>query len=346
MKFKCKFCGKQIQRKPYEIKKNIHLFCNKKCTDNWQRKYGPKGKNRPDYKSVILKCEYSKCKKEISRSPWELKFYKHHFCNPTCYNNWKREKGIMRGKNSPSYKGKIKSKCDYCGKKIELSPWQVKISKHHFCNRICYGGWRREKGIMRGKNNPQYKGATICPTCGGYKCSAANNCVACWVKLGLGEGENNPNYKEKIKVNCDYCNKIIEVFPCRIKKNKHFFCNRECKSKYFIEHGVLAKENNGSWLGGISFEPYGLEFNGKLKSFIRKRDNYTCQICDKKENGRAHCCHHVDYCKQNNEPENLVTLCNSCHSKTNSNRQYWQNYFEFQQIKYWQNKEKQKELFP
>ena len=25
--------------------------------------------------------------------------------------------------------------------------------------------------------------------------------------------------------------------------------------------------------------------------------------------------------------ENLITLCHSCHSKTNSNREYWQNYF-------------------
>jgi len=104
-------------------------------------------------------------------------------------------------------------------------------------------------------------------------------------------------------------------------------------------------EKNPRWLGGASFEPYNPEFNGKLKSFIRKRDNYTCQICDKKENGKAHCCHHIDYDKKNNRSENLITLCNSCHSKTNSNRQYWQNYFEFQQIKYWQNKEKQKELF-
>lgn len=88
--------------------------------------------------------------------------------------------------------------------------------------------------------------------------------------------------------------------------------------------------NNGRWRGGASFEPYGLEFNGKLKAFIRKRDNYQCQECKIKENGKAHDCHHIDYCKQNNEPENLITLCNSCHSKTNSKRQYWQNHFEFQ----------------
>jgi len=119
--------------------------------------------------------------------------------------------------------------------------------------------------------------------------------------------------------------------------------------KFDMERRAISEctkgENNPRWLGGVSFEPYSPEFNGKLKAFIRERDNHQCQKCGLKENGNAHDCHHIDYDKKNSRPENLITLCSSCHSKTNSNRQYWQNYFKFQQIKYWQNKEKQKELF-
>ena len=33
--------------------------------------------------------------------------------------------------------------------------------------------------------------------------------------------------------------------------------------------------------------------------------------------------HHIDYDKTNNIPLNLVTLCNSCHTKTNYNRVPW-----------------------
>lgn len=86
-------------------------------------------------------------------------------------------------------------------------------------------------------------------------------------------------------------------------------------------------EKHPCWLGGISFEPYGIEFNKELKAFIRERDNYCCQECGIKENGKAHDCHHIDYNKKNNEDWNFVTLCDSCHPKTNVNREYWENYF-------------------
>lgn len=36
---------------------------------------------------------------------------------------------------------------------------------------------------------------------------------------------------------------------------------------------------------------------------------------------------HIDYNKHNLSPENLVTLCKSCHAKTNFNRNYWIKYF-------------------
>jgi hypothetical protein len=34
-----------------------------------------------------------------------------------------------------------------------------------------------------------------------------------------------------------------------------------------------------------------------------------------------------DYDKKNCDPKNLITLCNSCHSKTNFNRKKWIIYF-------------------
>ena len=52
-----------------------------------------------------------------------------------------------------------------------------------------------------------------------------------------------------------------------------------------------------NWKGGLSFEPYSAEFNARLKYEIRKRDKFTCQFpnCGKKENGKAHDCHHKNY---------------------------------------------------
>jgi hypothetical protein len=86
-------------------------------------------------------------------------------------------------------------------------------------------------------------------------------------------------------------------------------------------------ERSHFWQGGKSFEPYGTEFNNKLKAQIRARDNNQCQVCKTYENGRTHPVHHKDYCKKNNDPTNLITLCDPCHSRTNGNREYWQTLF-------------------
>lgn len=86
---------------------------------------------------------------------------------------------------------------------------------------------------------------------------------------------------------------------------------------------------NPQWRGGTSSEPYTREFNKQLKIFIRMRDDYICQLCgmSESENMSMLACHHIDYNKENTMPNNLISLCKSCHTKTNSGREYWQLYF-------------------
>jgi hypothetical protein len=88
-------------------------------------------------------------------------------------------------------------------------------------------------------------------------------------------------------------------------------------------------EKSFNWLGGISFEPYGITFNRKLKEQIRQRDNYECQECHttQEQAGYNLPVHHIDYNKKNNAHENLITLCKSCHSQTNFSRADWTKYF-------------------
>lgn len=105
------------------------------------------------------------------------------------------------------------------------------------------------------------------------------------------------------------------------------------KQKSDALKGKYTGEKASNWRGGISFEPYSSEFNNSLKYEIRKRDNFTCQFpnCGIKENGKVHDCHHINYDKKDSRSENLITLCSSCHMKTNFNREYWQNYFEMKE---------------
>ncbi len=86
---------------------------------------------------------------------------------------------------------------------------------------------------------------------------------------------------------------------------------------------------NTNWKGGISFDGYPWQFNKELKAIIRARDNYTCQICDITEAKYRQPLrvHHIDYNKENCELYNLVSLCVKCHTKTNSNRHRWTEYF-------------------
>ena len=85
----------------------------------------------------------------------------------------------------------------------------------------------------------------------------------------------------------------------------------------------LRREKSHLWKGGISFEPYSLDWTRTLRRSIRERDHYTCQLCSKQQEDCAHAVHHIDYNKANCNPDNLITLCNSCHSKTSINRDYW-----------------------
>jgi 5-methylcytosine-specific restriction endonuclease McrA len=76
---------------------------------------------------------------------------------------------------------------------------------------------------------------------------------------------------------------------------------------------------------------YGDDFTRKLKEHIQRRDCHKCVLCGKKkldlilekylydEPLQKLSVHHIDYNKKNNDESNLITLCNSCHGKTNSN---------------------------
>ena len=87
-------------------------------------------------------------------------------------------------------------------------------------------------------------------------------------------------------------------------------------------------EKSSNWQGGKSFEPYPFEWTETLRRSIRERDNYVCQMCSELQGDKAHAVHHIDYNKKNCDPNNLITLCCSCHMKTGGKkRNFWINYF-------------------
>jgi len=81
--------------------------------------------------------------------------------------------------------------------------------------------------------------------------------------------------------------------------------------------------NNPRWNGGTSFEPYPVEFTKSLKKEIKKRDDYKCQNPDCFKKSKRLCVHHIDYIKENCNSTNLITVCISCNSRANTDREMW-----------------------
>lgn len=120
------------------------------------------------------------------------------------------------------------------------------------------------------------------------------------LKIGMANKGNRPNLGKK--------------FPIEVNRRK----GRRLEAHH-------------AWKGGVSFEPYTIEFTKKLKFEIRTRDDFRCKICDKSEEQelsdlkKVLTVHHIDYNKYNCDKMNLITLCGSCNSKVNFNREHWTN---------------------
>jgi len=95
--------------------------------------------------------------------------------------------------------------------------------------------------------------------------------------------------------------------------------------------GINSGDKHPNWQGGKSFEDYTTDWNFTFKESIRQRDNFICYECgihqDELDIGQVEKLdvHHIDYNKKNCNPNNLISLCRSCHAKTNYNRDYWFN---------------------
>ncbi len=168
----------------------------------------------------------------------------------------------------------------------------------------------------------------------GEKYNTHNNSILRWLKeygikvraLGLDQSKLRLLSKEKL-----YDLYIKQKLSC-IKIGKIYSVDDESVRRLLIHYNIKRRdnigENNPYWQGGIAHLPYPYEFR-KIKKLIRERDNYTCQECGKQFKGKNQLdVHHVDYNKKNTKPENLITLCKSCHGKTKFIRGDWIKHFQ------------------
>lgn len=115
----------------------------------------------------------------------------------------------------------------------------------------------------------------------------------------------------------------------RSEDTKLLWENTKFREKILNSYPDRSGTNNSQWQDGKSFEIYPQEFK-QIRKFILERDGYKCQYpgCMELHN-RLHV-HHIDYDKKNNNPENLITLGTSCHTKTNpkKKREYFTEFYQ------------------
>lgn len=211
-------------------------------------------------------------------------------------------------------------KCKNCGQAVQRRMAEKEKWNSKFCSWKCYLDYRKRHGWV----------SLECATCGNkferplnqVKRNKNNYCSAnCYLRR---------NEKDNI-VKCDTCGKNIRRMPSRRDEFDRHFCSWECSGEWHSNN--LSGENAPNWHGGTSFELYPIEFNNNLKRQIKKRDNYTCQLCGdqilKKGTRNKHLVvHHINYRKDDCTLSNLVTLCNFCHTSVNFQREDWTAYFQ------------------
>ena len=301
LKLKCKYCGKEFKTSNSDIKRG-RQYCSKKCfgLDNIKIDKTPK------------KCEY--CKKEFV--PNKVAANRVHlikFCSKDCYLNHRKYNPINNKKQF------IIANCKYCGNEFETTEFRLKYGKL-YCSDICRNNDIKKNIIIK-----------ICEYCGkefeGYNTGGKKYQKCCSIDCS-----NKSIAKEILETTCNQCGKsvIIKGKEHHRLKSKHGnFCSVECVHKYNSDN--FSGKNSSAWKGGISFLPYCYKFNDKRKKAVRDFFNNTCIICGKhqsEEMSQLHV-HHIYYNKDDGcdgSPFNLVSLCHSCHSATNHNREEWEIY--------------------
>lgn len=268
-----------------------------------------------EYKTFVT------CKCKICEKEWDVPKHRGHatLCSRKCIGEYIKSK-------------RISIKCQECNKDFRVTKFIAKTRK--FCSKKCDD--KNRSKTSSGNNNPNWRGGDIrynCKHCGeeahkrksAYNNSKHHFCSrSCQSTFNVKRGEDNHMWTGgMIGFSCDYCNKKVKRSRSRYDRAEYHFCSKECGNKHRVETDRYGGENNPTWMGGISFEPYSLDWTRKLKKRIRERDGYRCRLCEK--NGNI--VHHVDYDKKNCDEVNLITLCRSCHGKTCFKREYWIQHF-------------------
>lgn len=225
--------------------------------------------------------------------------------------------------------------CEFCKTEMKLKIVQKgprkgqldkKVLGKRFCSKECQDKWQR--GISWedriGKDRASEIRSERSIQVSGENNPSKNPLVAKKISESMKKHlESNPRYGEKNGFYGKEHSDEYKIWASESRSGKRSYDDEQhIKQK----KNTPKKDNHPNWQGGLSYGEYDLGFDNEKRQIVKERDNYECQLCGC-DDGLLHI-HHIDYDKQNSDERNLITLCNSCHSKTNWKRESWIRFFE------------------
>lgn len=276
----CQNCGKTFRIQQYRVKNGRGKHCSVHCQHKSTQDRVSKMCNRCGKKFIIPKSR------------------KHRkFCSSECYHRYRTE-SVM-----------LEVPCDICGQPIRRKRFLIGQFKHNVCSRKCQAKLYKRRlnpnapYSKASRKGPPYSGQRKCERCSNefharsYQRFCSKDCQ-----------------RNQVMVNCSNCGQQLERAVSKVKRFKHVFCNRKCKSEFEVG------PNSSQWAGGVTTENM-LERNRKeydeWRTSVFRRDDYVCQDCDKW--GTTLHAHHLYefalYPYLRLIVENGRTLCKPCHDK-------------------------------
>jgi len=301
MIIKCDNCGNDIEKHGSKTQRNKRNFCNRKCF------------NEHRIKTIAVVC--NNCGTTFPR--FKSLIRERNYCCHECSNEGRTGNPVIKNRK------RIDVLCDGCGGDLQITPYQKRTHKKHFCDNDCHAKWKSVN--QRGANNPVFKKRVTltCDYCGNtfqrkrflVNKHGKNFCNAeCRNRWSTEKnvGENNPRYNGGgIVVECAQCGASTKKNQWFIENRQNLFCSPECYAEFITGSG------SPQWKGGRT--NYGIGWTNPVKAMVRDRDNHQCQMCFRYESEfkQKLCVHHLDGNSHNNPDDlsNFISLCRSCHGK-------------------------------
>jgi len=196
--------------------------------------------------------------------------------------------------------------CARCGKQFHKKPSKIKRAKNHYCSFECRKAihfitceWCGKRAVATRHGSGRYIQRFCSVIC-------RNKALAF-------------KQRKRTTINCDHCGSEFETPIYRLHQAILHFCSMDCKNKY--HSSAMSSVGNPRWNGGHS--GYRGQDWQSIRKIVLKRDNYICQGCGMSNGkcieqfgGSLQIHHIISYAETKaNYINNLISLCNSCHSK-------------------------------